>query len=347
MNIKNTVQILLVRGLICLGALSILVSNYVHAEENTSASVFEYWVRVPATSLSCQEEAGVLAKRFTSATRISVKNSVCRGIIDSRVNGERLRLYSLSITYEANEKVRLYRALIGGSTEQWGSEVGVSGYSKYTECLEQIDDQTDLFVRNTRLPFVAAYCEPVHVVNATNYILNIESFGYPEAQLGSFNFDANQPSEVTDSVLFRDSVKFIQSFGVEIVRVFGRVVYFYAKPNVYFNQNKFGRFNQLEECTVQQESVLNILKIPGNVRSLVECVSLPGLKEWVLYSLSGNKRFFLSENRVTTQYYSFAECMDDRSRVLSTIQYVDHPAGAVCNEDLFIPGIYRMNVFSL
>lgn len=206
MNIKNSLRSLLIAGLVCLGVLDLKAANFAFAEEITQTILNEYWVRIPATSLTCQEEAGVLAKRFANATRFTVKSSVCRGVIDSRINGERIRLYSLLLAYESTGKPSLYRAPIGGSTKQWSSESGMSGYTKYSDCLEQIPLQSDLFVWNTGLTVVAAYCEPVHVLSSTNYTLNIEGFGDPKATLGSFSFNAYQPLDGADSALFQDAV---------------------------------------------------------------------------------------------------------------------------------------------
>lgn len=306
----------------------------------------EYWVRVPATRFTCQEEASFLARRFTEATHIPVKTSVCRGVVRAKFDGVSVNLYSLLLNFDLKDKVDLYRASIGGYSDAFQADTKLGGYSKYEECLDQIPTQTDLFARNTGLSVAAVYCEPLNYLGTNQYILNIEGFGQPKARLFLFNLNSNPFNDGFDADLQNEVLGFLKSFGAEIVRTIGGVSYYYIKDSIDFNQFTFATFKNDKECAEQIEVATSILNVLGSSRSIVRCVTQSGPRGFALYSLSGGGRVFINENRSFTNYYSFTECMEDRARVLSHSANEEALAGAICKEDSMTSGIYKMIVYS-
>jgi|GEM_PF-3679737 len=306
----------------------------------------EYWVRVPATRFTCQEEASFLAQRFTEATRIPVKTSVCRGVVHAKFDGALVTLYSLLLNFDLKDKVDLYRASIGGYSDAFQADTKLGVYSKYEECLAQIPLQADLYARNTGLSVAAAYCEPMNYLGSYQYTLNVEGFGQPKARLFLFNLSLNYFNDGFDVALHQEVLGFLKSFGAEIVRTVGSVSYYYMRDDINFNQYIFGTFKNNNECVEQEETATSILNAFGVSRSIVHCVEQSGNKEYALYSLTGGKRVFVNENRLLTNYYSFSECMEDRARVLSSGGYDKALAGAICREDVMTAGVYKMIVYS-
>jgi hypothetical protein len=151
----------------------------------------EYWVRVPATRFTCQEEASFLAQRFTEATRIPVKTSICRGVVQAKFDGVPVKLYSLLLNFDLKDKVDMYRVAVGGYSDTFQADTKLGGYSKYEECLNQIPVQSDFFVRNTGLSVASAYCEPMNYLGTHQYTLNIEGFGQPKSRIFLFNLSLN------------------------------------------------------------------------------------------------------------------------------------------------------------
>lgn len=307
---------------------------------------YEYWVRVPATQVSCQVEAELLAKRFSTLTHLPVKTASCRAVVDAHFDGNLVRLYSLALTYEATEPASLYRASVGGVTDPSSADSAVAGFSQYAECLAHVSKQANFFEVNTGLlPFVA-YCEPARNLGSIQYVINIEGFGEPKLRLFSFNLEATVFQKDFDPSLNQSAIRFLRSFGAEIIHTEGDVSYYYGKPGIFFNQMKFGHFARQEDCVVQEDTVRSILKSSGVTREMTQCVFQESSKGFLLYSLSGGNRLFLMENRVGTNYYSLTECLEDRSRILSKYVANAPEAGAICREDSIISGVYQMTVYT-
>src|SRR4051794_7273628 len=71
-----------------------------------------YWIRIPQTQRSCQDEAKALADRFSVATGAQIQAATCTDKPTLKADGKSYTLYSLDIAYTVKQEASAYSILI-------------------------------------------------------------------------------------------------------------------------------------------------------------------------------------------------------------------------------------------
>ena len=299
---------------------------------------YQYKVRIPVTSLSCEQEAAKLAERFFSSTQIPGAVSSCQGIINATFDGVNVHLYSLQIDYKAKGHPKLYSASLGGIMDSMSRSIESGAFATYADCLNQIHDQSQNFERETGLIALSASCSPVEILDG--YKMQIEGFGKAKRELEIFHLDFG----ADEADLKQEILKFMVGHGANIVRSVGDAVLYYAENQIGISQQYFGSFHQSSDCASQIEAATMIFKSAGSKSApIVRC--LKNANTFGQYNLSGlsDGYDFFSQEELPMKYYSFSECFEDRARELKL-----HPDanGAICGENLFTNSEFIMSIYS-
>ena len=312
----------------------LLSTNLVLAEIPT----YQYRVRIPATELSCQQEATKLAERFFISTQIPGVTSSCQGIINATFDGVNVHLYSLQIDYKAKLHPNLNSASLGGIMDSMSRSLESGAFASYADCLNQIQDQSQNFEHATGLIALSAYCSPVEFLDG--YKLQIEGFGKAKRQLEIFHLDFG----ANEADLKQEILIYMTGHGAHIVRSVGDAVLYYAEDQIGILQQDFGSFHKSSDCIAQIEAATLIFKNAGSKSApIVRCLNNANTYgQYNLSGLSDSYDYFVQEE-LPTKYYSFSECFEDRTREL---KLHSDALGAICGENLFKNGEFIMSVYS-
>jgi len=285
---------------------------------------YQYWARIPQTSLSCQEEANQLAARFTAATGFAVSEKICRGVVDATYDGVKTPLYSLLISYQAPNQPYMYKAMFGFMDFQREPTSTEGAYATYNDCAADLSAQSANYERETSLKAMAAYCMPSDM--GTSYLLEVEGFGSPTHRLYVMNsaFDGTLTREIHNAL---DS--FIAGLNAHVVAHADTHYFYYRDTSLELRQNMFGSFSNPAECAAQLDAISSLYTKAGSKQKIVACLQYGN--DMALNGLADGEMLF--SFHVNAVYYSFDECMQDRARAIQANTSYREPYGAVCTQD--------------
>lgn len=323
--------------------LSLALSSNLFAMQPPQApelNTYQYWVRIPQTNRTCAEEANIMGDRFAQATRANgsvVTEKICRSVVTAPYDGAKNSLYSILITYKATREAWAYSALFGSMDFQ-STPANTNGiYAKYSDCVAGLDAQATHYETETGLVAVAAFCQPS--LMGDTYTITVQGFGEPKRRL--YVMKSAMTGEVNPE-LSQSMDHFLAGLDAHVVFRTETHYFYYRENYLELRQNMFGDFSNPAECAAQVATVSNIYTLGKSKQQIVAC--LPWGKKMALNGLAdGVMLSYFSGDAV---YYSFDECMQDRSRVMqANTGYYSNPLGAICKEDYHAAGQYVMELY--
>lgn len=307
-----------------------------------------YWVRVPATNLSCEDEARAMGERFQLGARVAVESAVCRGTVQGKFGKETGSLYSILITYRADYALTPYTAALEPPT--LSPMYTDAAYATYADCVADIAAQSAAFTANTKLTAVSARCDVTRSA-MEGFAMMIDGFperndsgyGFPAASLYVFKL---QFSGELDGEILPTSRGILEGAGGTVVRTAGTTFYYYSATPVSLRMMTFGYFESMEQCETQVSAAQEVYTNSGAKRVYLRC-----LKDLSGASLSGlaDGTDYVSRNYAQSGvYFSMEECMGDRPRMLDEMRRrYSTIYGAICHPTLTgNDGRYDMDLYT-
>lgn len=303
-------------------------------------SNFSYRVKIPATHLSCEQEAARLEQNFRESTKIDNAKGRCLAVLPISEAGRGYQLYSLIIDYSARELQRVYVADFLVDTLDRESMAPLTGYTSYEACLNDIEVQRREFERSTLLQPAAASCQDQSIFGQALFTLRIEAFGVPANKL----YYASLGVDPTENRALAEQIQsLLTDQNVRIIKSFERMVFFYAPKRIYVRHLNIGYFKDQKECEIQLAEGKAILTRSGSPKALALCQKNYGSFKIEAFGLGD--RFILSDyGGGAPKYDTFSECLGDRDRIIS--QFAPGTVfGAICAPDSYNDRRYVMNLF--
>jgi len=250
------------------------------------------------------------------------------------------QVYVVVVNYLAKYEVRPNIAAFGDST---GMGVNVPDavnemYANYGACLADIEQLSNTYYRATGLSVVAASCEPNSLEN-NFYVLRLESFGQESTRLYLFqSFDP--PAEHAISKVYT----LISNYGGIVAKVQGGTFLYYAPQVLNLSSNQLALFRDASQCSSQVSDAQAIATAAGAQTAIVSCISLTDVPGITSLEVVSDVTTMLTNNYGyhSPNYFSFAECQQDKARLLSQA----HGAyGAICAPSDQNPNEYNAEVF--
>ena len=292
-----------------------------------------YRVRVPASSLSCEEEAVSLGTHFSRTTGLRVKTAKCVDTIHLIENEKNFSIHSLLLTFLAPQTFHiepaLYGYLNGPHEDDIGDYYGI--YSSYEACLSDLGNRTREFETHSGAKPVAAFCSRARVNDS--FILQVDGFGSPKKKLRTF--DA-APGALLDAPRQQELQRFLTAHGASLVWMNFSRAFFYSKAPLDLNRSKMLSFQETALCTSQLEDARKIIRHVTKTQPFVHCLpsvnTIPGRVD-LFAGWSGNPIY--GSRMIPTRYLSATECLSDKTRVLKEIaDQGQKPYGALCTRNL-------------
>jgi hypothetical protein len=319
-----------------------LFSLNVFADE--ALNTYTYRVTLPQVSgYTCNVDAARLGDRFAQSTEFEVIKSECTGTTHMTDRGKSYPLSIIVVTYRAKSPAAPYTAVIDAEFYQPSADSFVTLYPTFEACVEDINDQWAAYRNNTGLVPVSYFCEQRAIAGyPANYRLKIEGFGKPKASIYNFHgyrdFDAAAKSQVKG---------LLQSLGATIVKEMDSEIFYYSATSLSVGKQSFAFFQDMNECVSQIPDATTVLQGLGATMAIVRCavsqdklyqgqITLEGVSNtnWVASNDFGYR---------SPTYFSFAECMQDKSRAVNEARGL----GGICARDVgAAEERYKLNVFS-
>ncbi len=306
-----------------------------------------YWVRLPESPEGCAQAAENVALRFARATGTSEVKGECRGVVELTAEGEVHRLFSVIVSYPSATELRPNSVVFGRA--QFGSQPSRAAgvFPSYRSCLDQIPAQSAIYEEETGLEAVAAFCFPAGLrlgpdgkSSLTNYALQIDGFGKTASRLRVF--DAGARGGMGDRGLAQ-AASIVQRLGARVALLQGTHIFYYSEQGLSMSLESLAHFSRQNECEVQKDEAESILRKLGSREVLVNCVNSDS--SWSLMALREKVSMFSRDFGASApKYYTFDECLSDRSRVLGREGGYRAPLGAICRSDSF-SDFYVMELF--
>jgi hypothetical protein len=301
---------------------------------------FFYKAHVPATDLSCQEQANLLQERFISSTGITNAKAECRARIPFIEAGNTYQIDSLQVNYSSHAEAIVYAADFQINSLDEDSLAPYPGYDSYQKCLNDIENQTHEFEQRTKLQVVAAFCQNKSLAGLPLFTMRIEAFGRPQTKLQHTNLGLDPKDDPT---FFSDIQKLVTEQKIQVVKKFERVIFYYADQPLRMRHLSLGYFKNLNECQSQLSESEALLTRSGSSRALAKCIDIYGVHQLLSFGL-GNRMIFSDYGSGSEKYYSMTECTQDRERVLSGFQK-GSVFGFICSPDILNDQIYIGSVY--
>ena len=323
--------------IISISSLLLSTSLYAHNPVNP-ISTFDYRVRIPATALSCEQEAINLGKRVSLINGLANVNASCVDVVDATFDKNQVQLYSLSVSYQNSEQLKIYTAALGGISDITSENSETAAYSTYNDCLNDISNQSNKFLNSTNLNVLAATCAPANEFLG-GYVMSIDGAGTPSKTLKIFHQNFGNENEAINS----DVVNYLISSGADLVRTVGSAKLYYSDNNVIASQQFFGMFQKEDNCRSQLNLVKSIyMGAKSKMNPLVYCVKdSTTVGNFELHGLSDVGH--ISNSELETKYFSFAECANDSKRIMAKAN--NRVLGYICNQSSDVEGEFVMNIY--
>lgn len=280
-------------------------------------------VRVPAVQSTCDLEAQVLQNKISNNAGVSNVKVECRGPISLVENNITYKLYSLAVDYTSEMWVR-YAADFRVDQLRVPRGYTYPAYHSYGECVRDLEIQKTIFERETKLEAIIASCEDLGFSYETKYVIKIESFGTPEKKLQYVDIGVNP---TTDPLLFLEVERLITEQNISIVKQFDQIEFFYSSKPVTLQKLGTVFFKDLSQCESQIEEGKLILTRSGSTKVIAKCFPSLGSAEMRVFGI-GSNRYLPPYPSSTIRYYTYDECMQDRSRLIA--KYSDSIFGLIC-----------------
>jgi len=314
------------------------IGNAWTATETPGRKQFRYHVRIPATAHSCEQEAKLLQDRFTEATQLTNAQGACKQVLDVTFDEKHYTLYSLMVTYSAEAPVTPYSAVWGTLSYSGMPSTTVGGiYDTFDQCQAAIALKKAQFEQHTELSAVSAFCEVAPYER--QFLLKIDGFGIPAMKL--FN---QVPRTISGPELRAFLPEMIGKLGGQSVFVSGTSHFYFAKELFAIQEQAFGLMDTAEHCSLQIPEAIRIFQQAKSKHIYAVCDgSSRGLQ-----AMGDTPHMILGDyGHGSILYYSFAECLSDKERVLNDeIAMGRSPLGAICRpdwaqRDIFILELYK------
>jgi hypothetical protein len=293
----------------------------------TPESSFSLRLRVAHGPQSCDEQAQTLAARFSSLTGRKITDAKCVERISVPGNSHR-ELDVIAITYTGSLEIIPAKTLVSGPDEetefQPGQHYGI--YSSYDNCLNDSNKQISNFEASTALKAFALTCEADQLFGES-YIMTIMSFGNAKTHLYAFEPFRHALSAQTKTLVSQ----MLKEAGASAIQSLGSTFLYYAPSPAPVRGQTLGLFNSEAQCSSQLSDVKKLVAKTGATVSSVTCIS----DSTTSYSVEviDNSFYWLKDDQGLDSpvYYSFSECMNDRSRYLANYSTVlGHAVGGLC-----------------
>ena len=300
---------------------------------------YNYLVRVPATSLSCEQEANLLLQRFLGATKITEAQGTCKEVLNVTFNKKSYSLYSLMITYQAQSPMTPY-SNTWGTTSQTGIPEGLLGgmYDTFHDCLEALPLKTQQYETYTQLPAVSAFCEVAS--HGHQFLLQVDGFGTPVNRLFTYH-----PRYTSTPELRAFIPELITKMGGQAAFTFEANSYYFAPQMLQIGEQSFGIMDSAAHCDAQTEEATNIMQKAGSTIMYTICTGRSGT---ILQAIADSSSYIRSDfGTYSRNYYSWSECMNDKARVLADEASMgNRPFGAICRPDYSNDELFKIEIYS-
>lgn len=324
---KPSLRLMLVLTSFCLNA---------WATANAEPKRFYYKIRLPETTLGCQQEADQVAAKFQKITNKNVTESSCKGTFELRDGENKYNVNSIVLTYTSVSELVPYTAFLG---EEYfgvpGNSVGV--FPSYASCLSSLDLHTKLYETKTGLTVLAATCEKGTYTYDKKFVLRIDGF-HSDPKIGPrmrlYAFTPHYVGSVSDD-LKAEVAKLVEDSGGEGVFSLHKSIYYYSKYPVPVRYRNLGQFGNGEECQKQIKDVNDIFAKLGSKKTIALCLSDRNSEysQKMTLEVVTDVTIDISELFAPANYYTFEECSEDKARALDEASSRGYkPLGAICKK---------------
>ncbi|PIS12021.1 MAG: hypothetical protein COT73_00755 [Bdellovibrio sp. CG10_big_fil_rev_8_21_14_0_10_47_8] len=309
----------------------------------SAQNTFTYQTTVISGDLDCNTEAQNLGGRFQVATKVASVNAVCRGEKMVPSYPAPVKVYMLGLVYSASRPYSPYTVAIGGQVGQtWTQQGEQILYPTLESCQVDLSAQVALYERQVGLHVVSATCEFDETVATSQFVLKMDGFGsqFPaERKTQFFRFTPGGlagAGEVYETAIAQR----LTMAGAVIAKQGAGRFYYYRQTVAPVRYDRLVFMNTTDECATQLNDIKTIYEQAGSVRPLIWCAdSRPNV------IFEGDFRISEILPYADASYGSFADCLRDRSFVLSDARN-RRALGAVCAPDLFHDNSYRMTLYT-
>lgn len=300
---------------------------------------YSYTVRVSATQPSCQEEAAQIQRTISQVPSVQGATVTCRFPATISEGNATYQVYSLDVAYSASAHIR-YQASFEVDLIQMPPLTPFPAHTSYRECLADLENQKQIFERETGLKALLSACNDNGFTSDPLYSVTIEGLGQARKKLNYLDIGL---ASTDDLELFSQVEQMVHNTGVQIVQKFDRLQFYYSAQPVYVQRLSPLYFGNSNECESQLEEAKAILHRSGNNVVLAQCRGpLDAQKMWVFGV--GGKSSAAPYGYQTGKFVSFAECRFERERFLATSNasvygYICAPE--ILNRRRYVGQVYR------
>ena len=304
---------------------------------------YAYETRIPAGITDCATEARALGTRFEGATGARVLSATCKPAVDFVAEKNHYVLYPIVLSYSADQPFYPYTGNFGQAqigTVFPSSTQGI--YDSYSDCLGAREAQTRVFERQTGLQAVAAGCEPGFGTLSPNYLLKVDAFAeipdaYHKAKHHLYAFGYKPIVPGGDPLASRVSELIADQGGEDIEQEKGTFLY-YSQYEVRVSADMLASLSSRDECVSQLADAEAIGRNLGSDKNFATCLPMseksPEGVNYLQLLRGGGYLIGTDFGTSSRRYYSFQECLNDRSLVLiEARKRNDAVAGGVCHSD--------------
>jgi len=317
--------------------------NFANASAENDTK-FTYYTRVAAVGKSCAEEATLLASRFKQQSKVENVTAACAA--ESTIEDKKIKypIYSLTLTYFSKLQSPLHTVKISAA-DSFNRPNGADGlFTRYTECLAAIPEQSAAYEAKTNLKVLNASCERGSYSGSKKFVIAIDGVGTSKINLYGIKLSPYFKYDNTLRAKFRSM---LAKSGVEVVLEKNASLLYYSEWPASFQTQLLGGFNPPQLCLDQIEQIKVALKQNGNESAEVSCLPFKNTESESLNLVLFQTDYYpISEAYVANpiSYYSFKECADDKARVFDSIKVATGkgPLFGLCDTDR---DKFRLRVF--
>ncbi len=315
----------------------------------TAADAF-YRIKIPVSSLSCEEEAVLIGQRYAQLAKKSAIKVNCSGT--SKIINEKKEypLYVLDMIYpdptvSDREQIQTFYYGVSSFENEMSNREGL--YATMGDCLKELSARTKEFQEHSKYPILASTCEKATSIIFPTYVTRIDTVGKPKISLFSTRDMAFQFKEP----FFKTSVeKIIEMNNGHIVARSSEFILYFAEIAVEPQSHRFGTMNEAA-CTDQIPEMKKILDVFGKKDAVFGCnhFFVEGKGIAILQSV-WNHFLMIYDSYDPYTYSDYNECNRDKSRVIDQHKSQGHRViSAICRFENELAGNlnepYQMSVY--
>ncbi len=307
--------------------IALALASAASASAAPALNTYTYSVRIPASGTTCEGAAQNLATFFqASAPKVRVIKSQCVTRASFMESGERFTVDNIKVTYESESPIFFTSVRIPG--DDFHSYLA---YPKYSDCLNDLGQQSHLFAQATGLSPISASCVP-GFDPAYGYTLKIDSIGKPARTLSMMHNLAFERMEMSPAWK-QQIIEFIGRAGGIVAKVSNESIAYYGTMTLSIGTKSWYHTDTLEQCQAQADEITSILSKLGAKNSLAVCHPDADLNAHVTTHYYMDTVF---DSAITSyfpavsneNFFTFDECM----AVRASMYPVGHaPLGSFCS----------------